>query len=252
MSVPTMRTPRSPLVRSARRSAAVPGAPEAVTRTVMSRISGAMLLGSRVDAPVHQLEQRVGVDRQVERPCQRNAVRHDVHEEHDVLEPDVVAERPFRHEPLQPRVDLLLSSRAAALLELLQELRVAAKAPQNLEVDRHPVGALLREVPDRRVEALLHEQRRQLVLVARRELEEEGPLVGEVVEDRASGEADLLLQESDGGALVAVLGEGPARAFEDLLAAGLQMGLGDLGHALTLQNRTYVLLSARVDPAVPL
>src|SRR4051812_33192140 len=44
MSTPTMRTPRSPLVRSARRSAAVPGAPEAVSRTVMSRISRAMLL----------------------------------------------------------------------------------------------------------------------------------------------------------------------------------------------------------------
>jgi len=45
MSVPTMRTPRSPFMRSARRSAAVPGAPDAVTRTVMSRIEAAMLLG---------------------------------------------------------------------------------------------------------------------------------------------------------------------------------------------------------------
>src|SRR5437762_2719707 len=44
MSVPTIRTPRSPFNRSARRSAAVPGAPEAVTRTVMSRIDAAMLL----------------------------------------------------------------------------------------------------------------------------------------------------------------------------------------------------------------
>src|SRR5204863_3912693 len=56
MSVPTMRTPRSPFVRSARSSAAVPGAPDAVTRTVMSRISRAMLLGRRVDARVDQLE----------------------------------------------------------------------------------------------------------------------------------------------------------------------------------------------------
>src|SRR5438132_9418526 len=44
MSVPTIRTPRSPFSRSARRSAAVPGAPEAVTRTVMSRIAAAMLV----------------------------------------------------------------------------------------------------------------------------------------------------------------------------------------------------------------
>src|SRR6266571_6001775 len=46
MSVPTTRTPRSPFIRSARRSAAVPGAPEAVTRTVMSRIAAAMLVPS--------------------------------------------------------------------------------------------------------------------------------------------------------------------------------------------------------------
>src|SRR5438105_12379493 len=45
MSVPTIRTPRSPFIRSARSNAAVPGAPEAVTRTVMSRIGRAMLLG---------------------------------------------------------------------------------------------------------------------------------------------------------------------------------------------------------------
>src|SRR6184192_2429971 len=38
MSVPTMRTPRSPFMRSARSRAAVPGAPAAVIRTVMSRI----------------------------------------------------------------------------------------------------------------------------------------------------------------------------------------------------------------------
>src|SRR5438105_11826582 len=44
MSVPTTRTPRSPFMRSARSSAAVPGAPEAVTRTVMSRIAAAMLV----------------------------------------------------------------------------------------------------------------------------------------------------------------------------------------------------------------
>jgi hypothetical protein len=35
MSVPTRRTARSPFSRSARRSAAVPGAPAAVTTTVI-------------------------------------------------------------------------------------------------------------------------------------------------------------------------------------------------------------------------
>src|SRR6188508_1832270 len=98
MSIPTMRTPRSPFVRSARRSAAVPGAPDAVTRTVMSRISRAMLLVRRVDAVVHQLEQRLRVDRKVERARERDTVGDDVDEEHDVLEPHVVAERPLGRE----------------------------------------------------------------------------------------------------------------------------------------------------------
>src|SRR6266542_1552474 len=51
MSVPTMRTPRSPFVRSARKSAAVPGAPEAVTRTVMSRIAARCYLGAGEEEP---------------------------------------------------------------------------------------------------------------------------------------------------------------------------------------------------------
>src|SRR4029453_16968277 len=85
MSVPTMRTPRSPFMRSARTSAAVPGAPDAVTRAVMSRISRAMLLVDRVDAAVDQHEQCVGVDRQVQRACERHAVRHDVDETPDYL-----------------------------------------------------------------------------------------------------------------------------------------------------------------------
>src|SRR5207244_9849847 len=73
MSVPTMRTPRSPFSRSARRSAAVPGAPAAVTRTVMSRIDAAMLLkaaacdADRVDAVVNQLEDCVGIELEPER-----------------------------------------------------------------------------------------------------------------------------------------------------------------------------------------
>src|SRR5689334_15736082 len=92
MSVPTMRTPRSPFVRRARTSAAVPGAPDAVTRTVMSRISRAMLLGSRVDARVDQLEERLDVEPQTERGAHRHAVRDHVHEVDDRLERDVAAD----------------------------------------------------------------------------------------------------------------------------------------------------------------
>src|SRR5438093_9108131 len=51
MSVPTMRTPRSPFVRRARKSAAVPGAPVAVTRTVMSRIAARCYLGAGKEEP---------------------------------------------------------------------------------------------------------------------------------------------------------------------------------------------------------
>src|SRR4029453_13982111 len=113
-------TPRSPFMRSARTSAAVPGAPDAVTRTVMSRISRAMLLVDRVDAAAAQHEQCVGGDRQVQRACERHAVRHDVDEQHDVLELDVLAEDAVCDQALQPGVDLLLTTLAPAALELLQ------------------------------------------------------------------------------------------------------------------------------------
>src|SRR5206468_12503107 len=78
MSIPTIRTPRSPFVRSARSSAAVPGAPEAVTRTVMSRISRAMLL--TVEAAVDQLQEGVDIERQPKRRREGHAVGHDVDE----------------------------------------------------------------------------------------------------------------------------------------------------------------------------
>ena len=79
------------------------------------------------------------------------------------------------------------------------------------------------------------------MLVSRGELEEERPLVRVVIEDRAAGEADLLLEQRDCRAFVAMPGERPTRALQDLLPAGLQVLFGDLGHPLTLQNRTYVL-----------
>src|SRR5919198_62246 len=101
MSVPTMRTPRSPFVRSARRSAAVPGAPAAVTRTVMSRISRAMLLGRRVDPCVDQLEEGLDVELKTERRPERHAVRDDVHEVEDCLERDV----PTNLALLLPRIE---------------------------------------------------------------------------------------------------------------------------------------------------
>jgi hypothetical protein len=40
-----------------------------------------------------------------------------------------------------------------------------------------------------------------------------------------------------------VAGEGPLSTLQDLGAAALLVGVGDLGHIHTLQNRTDVLLS---------
>src|SRR6266550_3966126 len=165
MSVPTTRTPRSPLVRSARRRAAVPGAPEAVTRTVMSRISRAMLLARRADAAADQFDQALGVNRKIERASERDAVRHHVDEQHDVVACHVAPECAAGDLLSEPRFDLRFAALAPALLKLLHQLGIAAQEAEDLEVDRHPVRALLREMTDGGVETLLHQERRQAVLI---------------------------------------------------------------------------------------
>src|SRR5262252_7210543 len=142
MSTPTMRTPRSPFVRSARRSAAVPGAPDAVTRTVMSRISRAMLLGTWVDACVHQLEELVDVERVAERHRQRDAVRDDVHEVDGRLERDVAADLAVALPGFEQRQRLLGHFRRG-VLEVVHELRPGAEEVGELEVDGEPLGVLL-------------------------------------------------------------------------------------------------------------
>src|SRR5919202_402139 len=123
MSVPTMRTPRSPFVRSARRSAAVPGAPDAVTRTVMSRISRAMLLARRVDPCVDQLEERLDLELQPERRSERQAVRDDVHEVDDRLERDVSANLALLLPRLEER-ERSLRFVGCRLLQVLHQLWV--------------------------------------------------------------------------------------------------------------------------------
>ena len=60
MSVPTSRTSRSPFSRSARRSAAVPGAPEAETSTVTGRRLTAGMQAGRRAAPSNQAVARTG------------------------------------------------------------------------------------------------------------------------------------------------------------------------------------------------
>src|SRR5690348_10287719 len=124
MSVPTMRTPRSPFMRSARSSAAVPGAPDAVTRTVMSRISRAMLLG-RVDARVDQLEEGLDVEFETERRPERHAVRDHVHEMDDRLERDVDADVALPLPRLEER-QRLLRLLGCRVLEVVHQLGIRA------------------------------------------------------------------------------------------------------------------------------
>src|SRR5262245_4725571 len=251
MSVPTMRTPRSPFVRRARRSAAVPGAPEAVTRTVMSRISRAMLLGLRVDPGVDQLQERLDVEAEAERRSERDPVCDDVHEVDDRLERDVAADLAValpRLEEGQGSLTLL----GGGVLQIVHQLRIRPEAVRELEVDAEPFRALLRQQTEEPVQPFVLESVVEAVPVALDEREEERPLVGVVVEDRAAREADLLLEPGHGGAVVAVAGECASGAVQDLLAARLEMGFGDLRHASTLQNRTSVLLSRHVDAEEPL
>ena len=75
--------------------------------------------------------------------------------------------------------------------------------------------------------------------------EEERVLVAEVVEDRAPGEAGLLLQPADGGALVAVPGEAGPRAGEDLLPARVELVLAYPGHASIVTGQPGVMQSVR-------
>ena len=182
--------------------------------------------------------------------CKGHAVGHDVDESCDVFEPDVAAEPTARVQLFEPGFHLCVASFAATHLPLLHQLRPAPQPPEHLEVDGHPVRALGRQVPEGRVQPLLDQERRQFVLVTRRELEEERPLVREVVEDRAAREADLLLQPRDRRPLVAVARKRAAGPVENLLPAGLEMLFGDLRHPRTLQNRTSVLYS-RPDGAAP-
>src|SRR5262249_54002998 len=137
------------------------------------------------------------------------------------------------------------------------ELLVGAEPAPVLEVDAEPVRVLLRDLAERGLEALLHPRLQDARLVLGREGDEELELVGVVVEDRAAREADLVLEPADGRALVAVPGERPPGAREDLLAAGLKVLFGAFRHGLyftkpygrfiisaVLKNRSAIALLA--------
>ena len=64
------------------------------------------------------------------------------------------------------------------------------------------------------------------------QLEEQRVLVPEVVEDRAARQPDGLFEPPHGRLVVAVLGEAPPGAVEDLAATRRQMVVGDPGSEL--------------------
>jgi hypothetical protein len=69
-------------------------------------------------------------------------------------------------ETTKPGFDFLLASLAAARGELVHPLGVPAEDSQDLEVDRHPLGVLGRQMANGGVEALFQQERGQLVLVS--------------------------------------------------------------------------------------
>ena len=125
----------------------------------------------------------------------------------------------------------------------LAQPRVRLQAPAELEVDREPVGLVLGDGGEQRVEASLGEQRVEPFVVLGREREEELLLGREPVEDRSAREPDLPFQADDGRALVAVTCEAPTRAVEHTSPTCVLLGLAQLRHVCTLQNSTYVLYS---------
>jgi hypothetical protein len=127
----------------------------------------------------------------------------------------------------------------------LLELGVVEELHLGLDQHVEPVRVGRRNRPDQRFEPLLREERLVADVVGVRERGEQVELAVEVMEDRAAREAGLLLEPAHGRPVVAVLGECPAGALEDLGLAGVEMGLAHLGHIPTLQNRTDVLLSRR-------
>src|SRR5262249_22182450 len=88
--------------------------------------------------------------------------------------------------------------------------------------------------------------RRGVVL---RDREEQRVLVLEMVEDRAPGQPDLLLEAAYRGALVAVSREAGAGAGEDLLTPGVELVLAHPGHAVEHNPYGRLARSLPVRPA---
>ena len=157
------------------------------------------------------------------------------------MERDVVADS-LRGEPLEPLL-LVLFELGVRVRDELLEGGVGVDPPGRLELDSEPVRVLVHDLLEEGAEALVQPDLDQALARLDRELEEDRLLVREVVEDRAPGEAGHLLEGGHRCPLVPVARERLLGALQDLATALLLVGLGDLRHTRTLQNRTDVLLS---------
>ena len=111
--------------------------------------------------------------------------------------------------------------------------RVVAQLAGDLQPRRQPVELLGRgqHVPHHLDQSLAGRHVGHPLGVLARQLEEQGVLVAEVVEDGAARQPDRLLEPPHGRLVVAVLREASPGAVEDLTAARRQMVVGDPGHA---------------------
>ena len=175
---------------------------------------------------MQQLDERLDVGLVVPddsaRPFKTMLAAADV-EEVDVL-PDLAASLRFA-QPVDEPVAIF-----GRLVELPDELRVVPELRLDLEQHAEPFRVSARHRANCLVEPLLDDQIDVAPVLLDRELNEEVALAAEVVEDRAAREPGRLLEPRDGRPGIAVLREGAAGAVEDLRAAPLEMGLGDLGH----------------------
>jgi hypothetical protein len=182
------------------------------------------------------------------------ALQHELEVLREHRDRHVVAQRADARLPLQP-LARGPRERRGVRPEPLPERRVGAQAARHLQPGAEPAVLPLgvgQQLAHHLHEALLGDDVGHAPGVLLGEGEEERFLVAEVVEDRAPGQADDLLEPTHGGTLVAVRREAGARAVEDLLPSRREPVRADAGHGRDL-TRDHALderrPNARANPA---
>ncbi len=130
------------------------------------------------------------------------------------------ARRPLALQPLGRRA----GDGVLALRPQLGEGGVGAQAAAHLELDAEPAGVLVAQVAHDLHEAGALDDLGGAGGVVLRQRQEQRLLVAEVVEDRAPRQPGLGLEDADGGALVAVPRERPARGAPGSRRVGRRAG----------------------------